>query len=173
MPEVLVTTPFGALGNRVVAAFLRARLGPRPVILPDDLGIVLRRAGKAGEGRARIHAALEAMRSATFEEVAACLPAEPLASRAFGPLVPPALFSRMVADDQYRLPDLLAALKARPIALVADDDGAPEGPEAEEESVTRQEARRERRRHADEPGPERREADEPDGDDGIGEQASG
>ncbi len=63
VPEVLVLTPLGALGNRVVAAFLRARLGPRPAIVPNDVGIVLRRAGKAGEGGMRVHAALEAMRS--------------------------------------------------------------------------------------------------------------
>ena len=71
-------TPLGALGNRVVAAFLRARLGPRPAIVPNDVAIVLRRAGKAGEGGARVHAALEAMRSAPLEEIAACLPADPL-----------------------------------------------------------------------------------------------
>ncbi len=173
LPEVLVTTPFGALGNRVVAAFLRARLGPRPAIVPDDVGIVLRRAGKAGQGGLRVHAALEAMRSATLEEVAACLPAVPSSSRAFGPLVPPALFARMVADDQYRLPGLLKSLAARPILFVADEDGAPEGPEAEQELVERQEARRERGGKADSAADEGYESGEPDAEDEDGQQALG
>ena len=163
LPEVLVMTPFGALGNRVVGAFLRARLGPRPAIIPGDTGLVLRRAGKAGAGAVRVHAALEAMQSATPEEVAACLPAVPSSARAFGPLVPPALFARMVADDQYRLPGLLRALAARPIVLV-DDDGAPEGPEAEEEPVPGSEARRERRGDAERPGDECEEPHQPEAD---------
>jgi len=173
VPEVLVLTPLGALGNRVVAAFLRARLGPRPAIVPNDIGIVLRRVGKPGEGGMRVHAALEAMRSATPEEVAACLPAEPLSSRAFGPLVPPALFARMVADDQYHLPGLLQSLAARPIALAADGDGAPEGREAEQELVERHEARRERRGNAECPGNDYEEPHQPDADGDDWQQAPG
>jgi ATP-dependent helicase Lhr and Lhr-like helicase len=173
VPEVLVLTPLGALGNRVVAAYLRARLGSRTAIIPNDVCIVLRRAGKAGEGGMRAHAALEAMRSATLEEVAACLPAEPLSSRAFGPLVPPALFARMVADDQYHLPGLLQSLAARPITLVADDDGAPEGREAEQDDVSGGEARAEGRGETDgdhRNGDGARDAEE-DGD--RGQQAPG
>ncbi len=173
LPEVLVTTPFGALGNRVVAAYLRAALGPRPAIVPDDLGIVLRRAGKAGACGPRVHAALEAMQSAASEEVAACLPAEPLASRAFGPLVPPVLFARMVADDQYRLPGLLQSLAARPITLVADDSGAPDGPEAERELVGGQQARREDRGEAECAAHENHDADKPEAGDEDGQQAFG
>jgi ATP-dependent helicase Lhr and Lhr-like helicase len=173
LPEVLVLTPFGALGNRVVAAFLRSRLGPRPAIVPNDVGIVLRRAGKAGEGGRRVHAALEAMQSATLEEVAACLPALPSSARAFGPLVPPALFARMVAEDQYHLPGLLRALAARPIAFTPDDDGAPEGPEAEQEPIAGVDARRERGRQAEHPARERQESDEPDAEGEDGQQAHG
>ena len=173
LPEVLVLTPFGALGNRVVTAFLRARLGPRPAIVPDDVGIVLRRVGKAGQGGRRVHAALEAMRSTALEEVAACLPAVPSSARAFGPLVPPTLFGRMVAEDQYHLPELLRALAARPIAFTPDDDGASEGPEAEQDAVARVDARRERGGEAGHAADEHQEPGEP-GDDGEdGQQAHG
>lgn len=127
--EVLVLTPLGALANRVIAAFLRARLGPRPAILPDDLGVVVRRAGKAGEAGHRVAAALEAMRGSTPEEVAALLPLEPATARAFGALVPPGLYARMVADDVYGLPGLLRALAARPLACIGGaerTDGVPD-----------------------------------------------
>ena len=103
------------------------------------------------------------MQSAPLEEIAACLPAEPLSSRAFGPLVPPLHFACMVAYDQFRLPGLLQAISARPIVLV-DDDGAPEGPEAEQEQVVGTDARRERRRDAERPGRECEEPHQPDAD---------
>jgi len=133
-PEVLVLTPFGAAGNRVVGAYLRARLGRRPAILPDDLGVTVRRAGRPGEGGLRVLAALEEMQEATPNEVAACLPAMPPAGVAFGPLVPPSLFARMVAEDHYRLPSLLRALAACRV-VHTDDDGAAERGEAEQGQI--------------------------------------
>lgn len=110
MIRVLVLTPFGAAGNRVVASFIHACLGARSSVRPTDFGLVVRKVGRAGEAGMRVNAALEAMRSASLETVARTLPPVPASEKAFGPLVPPQLFDRMIVEDHYHLPDLLASL---------------------------------------------------------------
>ncbi|NLX48808.1 MAG: DEAD/DEAH box helicase [Methanospirillum sp.] len=136
-PDVMVLTPFGAAGNRVVGSFLRSRLGTRESVMPLDLGILVRRAGAHGEAGRRVHAALLEMRSAPPGDVAATLPVEPQSSRAFGSLVPPALFSRMVVLDQLRLPKLLHDLSSGTIVHLGEDDGrAHDGSGGEDEAVS-------------------------------------
>lgn len=172
-PEVLIFTPFGLAANRVIGAYLRSRLGPGPAILPGDTGITLRRAGARGEGAECVRATLEEMRSSTVDEVAACLPAVDSSSRAFGTLVPPALFSAMVAADQHGLPGLLAALAAAPVAVIQDDGGPGEGGAAQDDCVAGAKARREG--HGDRAGAQdqRERAHAPHGDGEDGQQAPG
>jgi ATP-dependent Lhr-like helicase len=137
--EVMVLTPFGAQGNGLVASFLHNRLGEKISIRPTDFGILIRRAGKkVGEGARRVHAALEEMRSAPYDVVAATLPPVPSSARAFGPLVPPALFERMIAEDYHGLSELTGMIRrSRFVVHVADDEntGAGEGGTADDQIV--------------------------------------
>lgn len=167
--EVIVLTPFGAAGNRVVASFLHARLGLRPTIRPTDFGLVVRKAGKPGMAGTRVHAALEAMRSAPAEDIARTLPPVPASGRAFGPLVPPALYARMVADDHYRVPALCGSLARCELVWVPpeDCDASPDGREPEQGVIPGPGKVREHVREA-ERGPD--EGEEPQGPDKDSEE---
>ncbi len=169
--EVLVLTPFGGAGNRVVASFVHAQLGPRPTVRPTDFGLVIRKAGKPGMAGTRVHAALEAMRSAPADEIARTLPPVPASGRAFGPLVPPDLYARMVTDDHYRLPALLASLVRCALVWDRPDDGdtPAECREPEQDVVTRAGKVSERTREAEHGRDQGGEPQEPD-EDGEGRQ---
>lgn len=161
--RVLVLTPFGAAGNRVVASYLHAHLDPRSTIRATDLGLVIRKNGSAGSAGTRVHAALVAMRSASSEEIARTLPPTPPSGRAFGPLVPPELFDRMVAEDHYHLTELLASPAWFKIVWdPPENDDARQNPgSSEKEVVPRESDLREKVREGQAGRDQSEEAEEP------------
>ncbi|KAF5058667.1 ATP-dependent RNA helicase DbpA [anaerobic digester metagenome] len=162
--RVVVLTPFGAAGNRVVASFMHSYLGPRSTIRPTDFGLIIRKVGKAGVAGSRVFAALEAMRSAHPGEIARTLPPVPASSRAFGPLVPPELFDRMIAEDQYHLPALLASFARSRIVWdpLEDDSTLHDCGHSEKELITREDDLRTRVRKSQACRDKGEEAEKPD-----------